>query len=91
MRRRMWQPFVSLYEVNRNFQKQSVLYSFHRHLRGVSTHHHGAVSSAQLTWTNSYQPGGTAVSVRNKWATRYLAKQGHRLLWSVLVLANDDR
>jgi hypothetical protein len=48
---------VSLYEVNRNFQEQSVLNSFHHHLRGVSTHHHGAVSSAQLTWTNSSRFG----------------------------------
>jgi hypothetical protein len=54
---------VSLYEVNRDFAMPGVLASFNSHLRGVSKHHQG-----------KYQPGGTAVSVRNKWATRYLAK-----------------
>jgi ribonuclease HI len=78
---------VSLYEVNRNFGRQDVLKSFHHHLRGVSTHHQGAVSSARLPWRTKYQPGGTAVSVRNKWATRYLDKGSDSLgRWSWLTL-----
>jgi hypothetical protein len=79
---------VSLYEVNRNFQRHAVLESFHRQLRGVSCHHQGAVSSAQLPWSTQYQPGGTAVSVRNKWATRYLDKGDDQYgRWSWLTLS----
>jgi hypothetical protein len=78
---------VSIYEVNRNFEQPAVLNSFHRHLRGVSTHHHGAVSSAKLSWSAQYQPGGTAVSVRNKWASRYLDKGSDQFgRWSWITL-----
>ncbi|WP_288993383.1 hypothetical protein, partial [uncultured Marinobacter sp.] len=78
---------VSLYEVNRNFERKDVLNSFHRHLCGLSTHHSGAVSSAKLSWPKMYQPGGTAVSVRNKWATRFLSKGSDRFgRWSWLTL-----
>jgi hypothetical protein len=78
---------ASLYEVNRNFEVPAVLKSFHKPLRDVSSHHKGSVSSAQLSWSTKYQPGGTAVSVRNKWATRYLAKGSDRFgRWSWLTL-----
>ncbi len=79
---------VSLYEVNRNFEKTGVLKDFHNILRGVSNHHQGAVSSAKLTWPTNYQPGGTAVSVMNKWATRYLEKDSDAFgRWSWLTMA----
>jgi hypothetical protein len=78
---------VSLYEVNRNFEMPAVLNSYNSHLLGVSNHHHGSVSSAKLSWSTQYQPGGTAVSVRNKWATRFLAKGSDRFgRWSWLTL-----
>jgi hypothetical protein len=81
---------VSLYEVNRNFERQDVLNSFHDHLRGVSTHHHGAVSSAKMSWLAKYQPGGTAVSVLNKWATRFLSKGSDRFgRWSWLTMTGQ--
>jgi hypothetical protein len=48
--------------------------SFHRVIRNTSTHHHGAVSLTKLQWPQDYQPGGTAVSIRNQWATRFLSK-----------------
>ena len=53
-------------ETNRNFERQHMLDSFHTVIKGISTHHQGAVSSAKLQWPSDYQPGGTAVSVRNK-------------------------
>jgi hypothetical protein len=81
---------VSVYEVNRNFERPDVLNSFHGHLRGVSTHHQGAVSSAKVSWPTKYQPGGTAVSVRNKWATRFLSKGSDRFgRWSWLTMTGQ--
>jgi hypothetical protein len=59
---------LSIYEVNCNFEKTEVLKNFHHHLSGISSHHKGAVSSVKLNLDSAYQPGGTAVSVRNKWA-----------------------
>ena len=70
-----------LQETNRNVGKRHVLESFHHTVRSVSTHHHGAVSSARLEWDHDYQPGGTAISVRNKWATR----QRIRRLWQMVL------
>jgi hypothetical protein len=63
-----------LQETNRNFERPSMIDSFHRVIRGMSTHHHGVVSSAKLQWPQDYQPGGMAISTRNKWATRFLSK-----------------
>ncbi len=74
-------------ETNRNFQRPFLVDSFHSIIRGVSSHHRGAVSSAKLSWDSNYQPGGTAVSVRNKWATRFLAQSSDDLgRWSTLTL-----
>ena len=77
-----------LQETNRNFERQSMVESFHRVIRSTSTHHHGVVSSAKLQWPQDYQPGGTAVSIRNKWATRFLSK-GNDVYgrWSWITLA----
>ena len=63
-----------LQETNHNFERPSMVESFHRVIRNTSTHHHGAVSSAKLQWPQDYQPGGTAVSIHNQWATRFLSK-----------------
>ena len=63
-----------LQETNRNFERSSMVDSFHRVIRGMSTHHPGVVSSAKLQWPQDYQLGGTAISVCNKWATRILSK-----------------
>ena len=52
-----------LQETNRNFERPSMVDSFHRVIRGTSTHHHGVVSSAKLQWPQDYQPGGTAISI----------------------------
>ena len=77
-------------ETNRNFERQHMLTSFHRIINKVSTHHHGAVSSAKLQWPNDYQPGGTAISIRNKWTTRYLDKGSDDLgRWSWLTIAGQ--
>ena len=77
-------------ETNRNFERTNMLDSFHRVIKGVSTHHHGAVSSAALPWTSDHQPGGTAVSVRNEWASRFLAKGSDDLgRWSWLTLTGQ--
>ena len=46
-----------LQELNRNFERTYLRESFHYGIRGVSTHHHGAVSSAKLDWPRNYQPG----------------------------------
>lgn len=48
-------------ETNRNFERTHMLESFHRVLKGISTHHQGAVPSAKLQWLTDHQPGGTAV------------------------------
>lgn len=74
-------------ETNRNFQRKHLVTSFHNAVRGVSTHHKGAVSSARLDWDSDYQPGGTAISVCNKWATRYLADSSDSMgRWSTITL-----
>jgi hypothetical protein len=52
-----------LQETNRNFERPSMVNSFHQDIRGTSTHHHGVVSSARLQWPQDYQPGGTARSI----------------------------
>ncbi len=73
----MAEKSVSLFglqETNRNFERRSMVESFHRVIRCHCTHHHGAVSSAKMQWPQDYQPGGTAVSIRNQWATRFLEK-----------------
>ena len=75
-------------EPNRNFESTEMLTSFHGIIRSVSTHHHGTVSSAKLQLPGDYQPGGTAVSVRNQWATRFLGKGSDKFgRWSWLTLA----
>ncbi|WP_317204821.1 hypothetical protein, partial [Janthinobacterium sp.] len=67
-----------------------MLESFHKTIRGISTHHQGAVSSAKLNWHGDYQPGGTAVSVRNEWASRFLAKGSDSMgRWSWLTLTGQ--
>jgi hypothetical protein len=55
-----------LQETNWNFERPSMVNSFHRVIRGTSTHHHGVVSTAKLQWPQDYQPGGTAISIRNQ-------------------------
>jgi hypothetical protein len=78
----------ALQETNRNFERRSMVDSFHRVIRSHSTHHHGAVSSAKLQWPHDYQPGGTAVSIRNQWATRFLEKGADTLgRWSWITVA----
>jgi hypothetical protein len=66
--------------------------SFHETVKKASTHYRGAVSSAKLHWPTDYQPGGTAVAVRNEWATRYLS-HGHDDLgrWSWVTLAGQNK
>jgi exonuclease III len=77
-------------EPNRNFERRNMLESFHRIINKVSKHHHGAVSSAKMQWPQDYQPGGTAVSVRNKWATRYLSKGSDEIgRWSWVTIAGQ--
>ena len=77
-------------EVNRNFGRASMLASFHSPIRGISSHHKGAVSSARMGWPTDYQPGGTAVSVMNCWATRYLEKGSDSMgRWSWITLAGQ--
>jgi hypothetical protein len=77
-------------ETNQNFERQHILTSFHRIISKVSTHHQGAVSSAKMQWPQDYQPGGTAVSIRNKWAARYLEKGSDDLgRWSWLTIAGQ--
>ena len=91
MAKAMSEKSVSLFgiqEPNRNFERRSMVESFHRVIRGHSTHHHGAVSSAKLQWPQDYQPGGTAVSIRNQWATRFLEKGADTMgRWSWLTVA----
>ena len=55
-----------LQETNRNFERRHVLESFHSIIKSVSSHHYGAVASARMEWDHDYQPGGTAISVRNQ-------------------------
>ena len=75
-------------ETNRNFERSHMLTSFHKVLTTVSTYHQGTVSSARMKWPHDYQPGGTAVSVRNKWAARLLDKGSDDLgRWSWITLA----
>ena len=77
-------------ETNRNFERQHMLDSFHTVIKGISTHHQGAVSSAKLQWPSDYQPGGTAVSVRNKWASRFLSRGSDDLgRWSWVTLTGQ--
>ena len=81
---------AGIQETNRNFERLSVKESFHACLRSVSTHHQGEVSSAHLQFQSDYQPGGTAVSVMNKWATRFLAKGSDSYgRWSWLTLVGS--
>ena len=63
-----------LQETNCNFERPRMVETFHWAIRGVSTQHHGVTKSAKLQWPCNYQPCGTAVSIRNHWATRYLDK-----------------
>ena len=87
----MREKSVSLFviqETNRNFERPLMISSFYDVIRGVSTQHKGVVSSAKLKWPTNYQLGGTAVSVRNQWATRLLDKGSDDLgRWSWLTLA----
>ena len=77
-------------ETNRNFEKTAMMDSFHKVLKASSTHHHGAVSSAKLDLRSDHQPGGTAVSVRNKWASRFLDKGSDTLgRWSWVTLTGQ--
>ena len=82
---------VSLFgiqETNRNFERPAVLRAFNDIMSRVSVQHKGVVASASLAWPVDYQPGGTAVSVRNQWATRLLDKGSDDLgRWSWLTLA----
>jgi exonuclease III len=76
-------------ETNRNFERQSMVNSFHRVIQSTCTHHHGVIALAKLQWPQNYQPGGTAILVRNKWATRFLKKGGDVYnQWSWLTLAS---
>ena len=77
-----------LQETNRNFEKRGMVESFHRVIRGTCTHYQGSVSSAKLQWPHDYQPGGTAVAIRNQWATRCLAKGSDAMgRWAWVSLA----
>ena len=75
-------------ETNRNFAIPVMLSSFHNVICNTNTHHTGAVSLAMIDWPTKYQPGGTAVSAMNHWATRVnskgLDKYG-RWSWIVMV------
>ena len=81
---------VSLFgiqETNRNFERTAMLDSFHNVIWGISLHHHGVVSSAKLQLPTDYQPGGTAVSVQDQWASRFLTKGSDDLVrWSWITL-----
>jgi len=80
----------AMQEVNRNFELQSTRDAMFRHVRGTSIHHHGVFGQAKLGDTSSYQPGGTGVVVRDKWATRFLAKGADDLgRWSWLTLTGN--
>jgi hypothetical protein len=69
-----------------------MLETFHRIIKKVSTHHHGAVSSEKMQWPQDYQPGGTAVLIRNKWASRYLEKGANNLgRWSWVTIAGQGK
>ena len=75
-------------EPNRNFERRPMLDDFNHRLRQVSSHYRGQTSSARLGFGSNYQPGGTAVAVRNEWATRYLASGSDNLgRWSWITLA----
>ena len=79
---------AAMQETNRNFERPTVAQAFHDCFRNVSTHHQGAVASARLQFQSDYQPGGTAVAVLNKWATRFLSKGSDsygRWSWITLV------
>jgi hypothetical protein len=81
-------------ETNKNFQRQSLVNSFHIIVRGVSSHHKGAITSAQIGLHSHYQPGSTAVSVRDKWVTRYLVKWSDKMgqfMWIHLILQGMRR
>ena len=88
--RAMKEKAVSVFgiqEPNRNFERTAMLDSFHNVIWSVSSHHHGAVSSANLQLSTDYQPGGTAVSMRDKWASRFLMKGSDEFgRWSWLTL-----
>ena len=75
-------------ETNRNFERPHMISSFHRIITQVSSRHQGAVSLAKMKWPQDYQPGGTAVSIRNKWAARYLDKGSDDFgRWSWITIA----
>ena len=77
-------------ETNRNFENGHMLDSFHSLIKGVSSHHHGVVSSAKLGLLSDHQPGGTAVSTRNKWASRFLGQGTDDMgRWSWLTLTGQ--
>ena len=74
-------------ETNRNFANPIMISSFHNVIRNVNTHHTGAVSSAMIDWPTKYQPGGTAVSAMNHWATRVTSKGSDKYgRWSWIVM-----
>ena len=75
-------------ETNRNFAIPNMLSSFHNTIRNANTHHTGSVSSANIDWPTKYQPGGTAVSAMNHWATRVISKGSDiygRWSWIIMV------
>jgi exonuclease III len=79
-------------ETNQNFERNNMVTSFHKVINSVSTHHQGAVSSAKMQWPQDYQPGGTAVSVLNRFATRFLEKGSDDLgRWSWITLAGQGQ
>ena len=65
---------VAITEPNRNFDMPQMRSDYINTMRNASTHHQTALASAQMGWPNNYQPGGTAITVRNKWATRFIDK-----------------
>ena len=65
---------VAITEPNRNFDMPKMRADYINTMRNASMHHQTALGSAQMGWPNNYQPGGNAISVRNKWATRFIEK-----------------
>jgi len=78
---------VAITEPNRNFEQQQMRADYINTLRKASDHQQTALASAKMGWPEEHQQGGTAISVRNKWATRYLAQGSDEMgRWSYITL-----
>jgi len=78
---------IAITEPNRNFDTPQQPDEYVTTMRKASKHQQTALASAKLGWTRNRQPGGTAISVRNKWATRYLSQGADAMgRWSYITL-----